>query len=463
MKQNHVGILCTYSPLKYGISKTGKPIYLCRPLEASRENVKLTYGGKLKGQIVVVFHQEKNEDDHAILVRVLGVVGDVSTLVLALQYHHGVYRKDMHMPSTTSLPHPLTVVKRQNLLEEHVFSIDPQGCRDIDDAFSFRGDHLLCVHIAQPIHHELDLASMLERGKEAVSTLYLPDGITQPLWPRKLEEKFSLLQDQERPAYTVLFNLSEEKEEPRVVEAYPSQIRNRYATHYEDTDHPLVQKLVQRTQTLTGVERDTHETVAYWMIQTNQYIGKTYHVPYRVQPLSSTTTTKEKSSIDKVFEQYTMEKATYSLDKDNYHASLDRTQYTHFTSPIRRLVDSLIHWHITYGETIEWDLDRLNELDQNTKRFHRHLALHNKVDTWKEGPLDGYLYEKISPGTWKVYFQDLGFLRVVVVHPKLEHLIVPEKLDTFVHGGRYPFVLHKKQGFLPRDRLLLTPAFSITA
>ena len=51
----HVGILCTFSTLKYGISKTGKTIYKCQPLDHSLPIIKIVYGGKLKGKIVVVF------------------------------------------------------------------------------------------------------------------------------------------------------------------------------------------------------------------------------------------------------------------------------------------------------------------------------------------------------------------------------------------------------------------------
>jgi exoribonuclease R len=46
--------------------------------------------------------------------------------------------------------------------------------------------------------------------------------------------------------------------------------------------------------------------------------------------------------IKKIFQNMLMEGASYSYDKD-YHTSLNLTKYTHFTSPIRRYSDLLLH------------------------------------------------------------------------------------------------------------------------
>lgn len=455
-----VGILCTFSPLKYGVSRTGKTIYLCRPLSPTIPPVKMAYGGKLRGKIVVVFRW--CESDSATLYHVIGVAGP-STLTETLMYHHGVFRKELK--DTAVLHHHDDEIQRRDLRGEEVFSIDPVGCQDIDDAFSITAlpDHRrrrLMVHIAQPICW-LTKQKIIDRAKVAFSTLYIGDK-TLPLWSREVERKSSLLRGEDRYAYTVVFEWTD-NDPPIVTEAFPSIIRNRHPTHYDDTEYPAMQTLLAWTRELHGPV-DTHEMVSYWMVQTNQYVGQTYKVPYRVQDGDDGDGDGDGGATDdeiqRIFRQYTMDKAVYSMDR-NHHASLNRSQYTHFTSPIRRIMDCLLHWRVTYGDEIEWDLDTLNSLDQQTKRFHRDLALSEKMDGLEEGRQEGYLYEKITRGVWRVYFRSIGFQRVVVVHEKMEHLIIPEREKDYVTGGCYLFDIYKREGFMPRERVLITPSFSL--
>jgi hypothetical protein len=419
----------------------------------------MAYGGKLHGKIVVVFRCD-SDSDSATLYHVIGLAGP-STLTETLLYHHGVFRKELK--DAAVLHHH--DIHRRDLRCEEVFSVDPVGCQDIDDAFSIttlsHHRRRVMVHIAQPICW-LTKQQIIDRAKVAFSTLYVGDK-TLPLWSREVERKSSLLRGEDRYAYTVVFEWSD-NHPPIVTEAFPSIIQNRYPTHYGDTEYPAMQTLLAWTRELHRVDTqhvvDTHDMVSYWMVQTNQYIGQTYKVPYRVQDGDGDD--GHQDEIQRIFRQYTMEKAMYSMDTD-HHASLNRSQYTHFTSPIRRIMDCLLHWHVTYGDEIEWDLDTLNSLDQQTKRFHRDLALSEKMDALEEGRQEGYLYEKITRGVWRVYFRSIGFQRVVVVHEKMEHLIVPEKEEDYVVGGCYLFDIHKREGFMPRERVLIIPSFSLAA
>jgi hypothetical protein len=198
------------------------------------------------------------------------------------------------------------------------------------------------------------------------------------------------------------------------------------------------------------------------MLKTNLWIGQHFQgIPYRVQSGIPVLPDDVEDEIARVFAQRNREAATYSLES-NFHTSLDAHRYCHFTSPIRRGVDALIHYAITYHVTIPWNLERLNELDSMTKKFHRQLQDATAIDQTPEGPTIGYLYEKTALGQWIVYFKEFhGFLKVKVVDPKLIHLLDPELEANYEVGKGYPFSLYKKEGYFPREKIFAVPGFSI--
>jgi len=461
-KKKWVGILNTQRSLMYGKSSTGKPIYKIHPIGYPDQVYKITYGGQKKGKLVIVF--TLISETMAEICHVIGLATP-ENLSLTLQYRYHIYRKDLKILHEIN---PLeSTIQRVNHTHLHVFSIDPKGCIDIDDAFSFetRGKGTTCetvigVHIAQPIYY-ITLENALQRLEVAFSTLYT-DNKMIPLWSEDIQRQSSLLRDQDRPAYSLFFTFR--GKELVGVEHYPSWIRNRNPTSYEAAlCDETIQQFFNFSRGLDKGPDDTHTLVEYWMLKTNLWIGQHFQgIPYRVQSGVPVLPDDMEDEIACVFAQRNRETASYSLESD-FHSSLEAHCYCHFTSPIRRGVDALIHYAITYHVTIPWNLERLNELDSLTKKFHRQLQDASAIDQTPEGPTIGYLYEKIAPGQWIVYFKEFqGFLKVKVVDPKLIHLLDPELEAIYEVGKGYPFSLHKKEGYLPREKIFAIPGFSIT-
>lgn len=474
----YTGSICTFHPIRYGVSKTGKPIYALQSFDPLLpKNLRIVYGGKSKGKIILVF-QWNNGCDRAILYHVLGVASP-EILPLTLQYHYQIQRKEY---KSVNLPLQKntweSTLQRKNLTHLPLFSVDPLGCSDIDDAFSLEisdSQIKVGIHIAQPIIW-LTLDQIKERAQVAFSTFYGKNGqILQPLWSPDIQHQSSLLKGQERAAYSIFFvfekNCSLEKVQTF---SMPSIVKNHCATHYDDLEYVPLQSLLSYTRILWNQpEMDTHEMVAQWMMEANSFVGKNFPgCPFRVQKDSNYPTlpshVQTQTQMEKIFDHYTMEKATYSLE-DKFHSSLQIENYVHFTSPIRRMMDCLVHWYITYSPSFskeDWSLERMNELDQQTKRFHRDMKLWENLETMlkeKEGIVQtGFLYEKITPGTWRVYFEGIGFLRVTVVDVKMEHLIIQEKLDSYERGNSCHFrIFRLQEGFLPRQKIMVVPEFSL--
>jgi exoribonuclease R len=382
-------------------------------------------------------------------------------------------------------------IKRADYTALDLFSIDPLGCHDIDDAFSIEclspTRTRLGVHIAQPIAF-LDLDMITDRLQQgAFSTLYCEPvtSETRPLWGQEIETASSLLEGKIRPAYSIFFILDNGVIVSDETTSMPTYVENKLSTHYDDVSNPLVQQLVEQTRRIlhdTMNMQDTHDVVAYWMIQANRYIGSAFpklQLPFRVQQERSYEPTTVYGNlpqgIHKAFQQFSMDKARYSIDPDDqHHASLGMERYVHFTSPIRRIMDTMIHYQITYGTPLEWEkyLDRLCELDRATHRFHRMCRLVGVIDelfppscATSTNPLEltGYLYEKIERGRWRVYFEQLGFVKIRVVSQELLHLFPEEQEEAeYPVGKALPFLVYSKtEGFLPMERILILPGWKV--
>jgi hypothetical protein len=292
----------------------------------------------------------------------------------------------------------------------------------------------------------------LERTKDAFSTLYTPFK-NYPLWSESIEKESSLFQNKIRNAYSIFFYYDSDFNIYKI-EHFPSIIENKLQTNYDDAlKYSHINSFFHISQSINKNIENVYQMVEFWMIKTNHYIGTIFpNVPYRVQ---------KSFDIDNNFIiPFQKESAYYSFN-EQYHASLNLYKYTHFTSPIRRCIDCLIHYYITYDISINWDLDSLNKLDKLSKKFHQQLKLCEIINNFQEGQYYGYLYEIIDLNIWKMYFKELElFIKIKIVDDKLKHLIDENKMNNIKIGDAFLFSIHKKEGFLPIEKLYIKPLFS---
>lgn len=455
MDNLNVGIISTNS-IKYGKTKTGKSIYsiYCLNPKVSK-NLKITYGGNLKGNIVIVFKLEN--ENKPLLYQVLGIM-DEKILDITLQYHYNIYKKQSNF---IGIYNELmeSQIKRIDYTHLNIFSIDPKDSLDIDDAISFQklnSKYIVGIHIAQPIYW-INKEELLNTINKSFSTLYTPKK-NYSLFSKNVEIKSSLLENEKRPAFSIFFYFDEKKILNKI-EHYPSFIINKLATSYDDINFCHIQDFKIFTELLINKEIDSKELISYWMIKTNQYIGQNFNnIPFRIQDKPNINNVS--FEIKEIFEKFYLKSASYSIDK-NYHYGLNVDKYSHFTSPIRRIIDCLIHWQITYNDDINFDLERINFLDKQTKKFHREIELNEIIKNIKNGIYNGYIFNKINRGLFLVYFKEFGIFKVKIIDEKLYELIDIEKEKKLIIGSIHEFIIEKKNGFLPKDKILIMPNFSI--
>lgn len=464
-----VGILSTSQQVKYGKTKAGKPIYQIHPLKKILPPFWITYGGKLTGRIIIQFKfKDWPEDSKLPFAEIISILGIYSPLGLyelgyeennltnILLYHYQVERKPFikKLPELNQFEKELV---RKKLHDLTIFSIDPKGCIDIDDALSYEkmsdNTYKVGVHIAQPICW-LTKEEIIERSQKAISTLYLPETSgNKNLWSDEITEKASLFVNQEKPAYSIIFTISDNK--IISTESFPSIIINKLNTDYDNIDYPFIKDCKNLTEKIIGKEIDSHELVSHWMIMANQYIGSTFeNIPFRSQNEKAIEEKDLDVQIKQVFTNMQLEGAFYSYDKD-FHHSLNLKKYTHFTSPIRRIIDTIIHWNITYSQSCIIDLDKINIIDKKTKKFHQQIKLNDVINKLPDDlEVSGWLYSR-NNNKCIVYFQELGFMKVKLWHDKFNYLHENEQNDLIV-GKEYKFTIKKIKGILPIQRLVIS-------
>ena len=286
--------------------------------------------------------------------------------------------------------------------KENVFSIDPEGCLDFDDAVSIRKNkttnYILRIYISN-VSIWLDYLDLWKHFSDRVSTIYFPDK-NHPMMPPVLSNKLcSLQKNQKRIAFVCEIYI----EELKIVDVkYFNScivVKNNFVY---DEDLLMKSKDYLRLQHLTKdlnekketnylpVIKDSHDVVAYLMILMNHLCAK--DLASHKNGIYRSLVMKE-GEIDSVPEDirsfiYLLKNSSGSKyvefnDKIG-HAVLKLSQYVQITSPIRRLTDllnmiqfqnnhSLVRWKndgATKKFYLGW-LERLQYINEKMKQIKK--------------------------------------------------------------------------------------------
>ncbi len=471
-----VGTFSTSQTQRFGKNKKGNIIYFVKPLNLKLPGFMVSYGGKTKGKLIIRFKfiEWKNKLP---LGQIIDVIGESNNenLERILMFHHNIFPR-------------ISKYKGNNMkidrveLDLDIFSIDPENCTDIDDAMSIEnknGDTIIGIHIAQPIAF-LSLSDIKNKIENQFSTLYL-NNTRKDLWGKDITDKSSLFENEKRLAYSTFFHYKDSK--LINTEDFASVIINKKNLNYDNANRYFPAKnLLNFTRELSEIE-DYHDLVSYWMIKTNNYIGlklKDY-IPFRVNQQNEKECSIDDlpKDIGKKLISKKIEGAYYSFEKIK-HETLDLEYYCHFTSPIRRIMDSWIHYILTYDKSPsnEIDLKTINILDKKTKKFHREIELNSVINKiFKEETTinrTGYITEIISNNLIEVYIEELGFLKVKLYSLIFDYLLEKEnnfevltlkyKNEEYLYktGSKIELIISKVDSILPKNKLVIKPKDAIS-
>jgi exoribonuclease R len=275
----------------------------------------------------------------------------------------------------------------------NVFSIDPHGCTDFDDAFSviFEDNFAIVnVYIAN-VYLWLETYELWEFMTDRVSTIYLPCKKV-PLLPSILSDKLcSLEQGHDRFAFMMSLKFDMTTRQPVGKTVYKN-VLIRVNKNYVYEDPTLRNNPAYRILRTLASTDDSHEVVSYWMIKMNtecaKYLSDDDELGiFRGQGIfrGSTTTTTTTTTCSSFF---LFENCASSYSQcATPHLQLGVESYVHITSPIRRLVDILnqILFMKTFYEISEncqaffdkWfaKLDYINRVSKDIRRVQMDCEL----------------------------------------------------------------------------------------
>ena len=311
---------------------------------------------------------------------------------------------------------------------ETIFTIDPIGSRDLDDALSIRKDgsqYIIATYIS-------DVVAILEYYKlwsyltSQVATLYTRDKIFTML-PISLSNNIcSLLEGQVRNVICSEFII--EDNEIIDVKLCRKKVVITKNYYYEQekllclTNYQLLYTVLQNLKLpFKYIIKDSHNVVEVLMILTNYYCAK--ELANKKAGIFRKVEYKDTNSLGELEEfmsRWKWMKSEYlsykdSLYKNLEHDMLQLDMYTHITSPIRRLVDIL-------NQIVIYDFNVSDEAKQfyvkwieNIKEINRMVKAIKKVERYSTLL---YHLEEFPDKIYKAYILDSEHVYI----PDLQHV-----------------------------------------
>uniref|UniRef100_A0A6C0I7N4 RNB domain-containing protein n=1 Tax=viral metagenome TaxID=1070528 RepID=A0A6C0I7N4_9ZZZZ len=379
----------------------------------------------------------------------------------------------------------------------HVFTIDPKGSLDFDDAFSIKhldnGNTLVSIYIAN-VTIWLDALNLWQSFSKRISTIYLPDK-KRPMLPTILSDclcslqakskRFAFVLDLELDCFGESYNIVSYKFSNCLIKVFKNFVyeehdllNNKHYTLLFD----VVTQLCSKTKYIKGI-RDSHDLVCYLMVLMNYTCAKEM-LRKNVGIFRSALIKKDKFNVNtelvkvpdevgqfiKIWNSTAGQYIDISANSETNisHDLLDLDAYIHITSPIRRLVDLLniikfqqafgIHklsdGAITFYDSWLRELDYINTTMRAIRKVQIDCNLLNLCFSNPDilEPLyDGYCFDKLE--------RNDGLFQYIVFLPELKitsRITLRDNLENYERRKYKLFVFTNEDKMKKKIRLQLT-------
>lgn len=370
--------------------------------------------------------------------QIIGSLGNIESDYQYILFNHSLnHKKKTYAENIENVDNSKN---RQDYRQHQILSIDPPGCQDIDDAIniiSFQNGFLIQVHIADVSNFVLEDSQLDMLARERVSSIYAPHKQINMLPDELSINLCSLLEQQERFVVTINYYCNSLFKIERI------EITNGLIICDFNLEYDIADQLLNKTKNKTTkkyplwVSRDlnllhqfistnnildrqlqtlnSHDIVDTMMVLTNSEVAKELHQHEslvsllrvhqqsemsQLQTLNKLTQINPNKQVSEFLEIYYSQSAEYIVgnkipDSEIKHFGLKTKFYTHFTSPIRRYWDILVHRQIKKMisnqviDSEQNDLEiynhlcnHINQQQKNIKICQRHLDNRNILDKY---------------------------------------------------------------------------------
>ena len=416
------GILHLENNKKYGFTKKNIPYYKFTPLSGKYPSfiVPTKRRDKCALYCAITFNSwtEKNKHPVGQVEQYIGEVGNIENETTALLYKNNVF------PKKNKTKFREIATPREEDVKYNSFSIDPKGCRDIDDAFSYNevdGFIEIGIHIAHVGQHIENFNSML------FSSIYLNDKQINMLDDKLTYDTLSLGNGIPKYAMSIIFTYNSEGKliNKNIKETVVCNKALSYHAAEEiikrDQSHP-VSKLHDLTKKILKVDEiSATKLVEHFMILYNSTVAE---ILYNYNTKTITRNHKKvefignHSLLDTDLSNYlsrlNQNAALYSISGDQIgHDDLGLRFYTHATSPIRRFVDVINQINLVKylrGEELKIvnNLNIVNLFNKNLRKFYNNYKKLNVI------------FSETTKGVHECYITEIKNKKLKVYIPSLE-------------------------------------------
>ena len=452
---NISGELELYSKYSFKSNKKGVACYLFRPIDHRypkcmvHSTIKRKYTENVYITVDYVKWDENNIFPRGNINLILGSIYDANAIQNAIIYKYKLcYKNEKCNFTDLSLKYDKLInnITDREFIDRNIISIDPEGCKDIDDAFTLhkQGDHIvLDIHISDVFYllTSLDIIHKIKR----LSSIYL-DGYIKHMLPDVISSNYgSLIENNIRLMISLKITMC-----CKTTKLISTNLRKTYGKITKNYTYDNCPKYIDKCKThmehiyhnITGSSiniTDSHKFIEAIMIIYNtefcKYILNCGGKPiYRIQKKTAIQHTLHpqhdtNNKLDSFLNIIKSRCAEYSTTH-NEHATLHINTYTHATSPLRRIVD-LMNQEMFYNTTSDLmsstPLHIVNSFNTNLKKAYRDLhklMLAHKVYNTQSYDTKCYIYDvDISHNKLYLYFPEENLsIKTTIIHTKIGHM-----------------------------------------
>tara|TARA_B110000208_G_scaffold192049_1_gene262235 strand:- start:10161 stop:11882 length:1722 start_codon:yes stop_codon:yes gene_type:complete len=422
ISHNIPGVLELYSKYKFKTNTRGVPAYLFIPLQRQlpkflvHTKIKKTHA---KNQLITIKFNKWSDKDifpTGELVRIIGDFDDINSIELALLFKYMIYpnknKRFLNISNITNRSGEYTdyLKNTRDTINDTIMSIDPVNCKDIDDAFSLstvKNIVTIKIHIAD-VYTFLEYHTLTDTVMN-YSSIYLTNTILHMISSKLSTNYCSLLQKTLRPMITLIikFNTITKHSSFKFKKTYGKITKNynydnypKYIKYY----YGHLEQIYRKETSNTTIIKDSHSFIEVLMILYNfkftQYLQThSEHVIFRGQKSKSVSaaTLAPTGELGKFLNIISSNSANYTLT-NNLHTSLNLYNYTHSTSPIRRIVDLINQGLYHKNSTLfnGFNIEAINSHSKILKKFYRDvnkLKLATELYATGEKKIKLYIYK----------------------------------------------------------------------
>ena len=302
---------------------------------------------------------------------------------------------------------------RNDYTEKIIYSIDPEGCLDIDDALhceynELKQEYEIGIHIA-------DVSSFIEENsqmdielKNRIETIY--DYKKKPIHmiPEELSiGHISLLEKSKKRAFSVIIKAKVNNHKIEIIDV---KFKKTFICVRANLTYEKAQEIINNNINIKNLYEigillkneikesfceseiyDTHQMVAIYMIYANKLTGEFLQQYDKDNVLLRVHKNNGKNKITNninsiLIQKYSLcnkEQARYQKSSTNSkHGGLNLDFYTHMTSPIRRYADIIIHrqlWNSINNQSINAPETKTIFLMNYYKKIYKHAERFMKI------------------------------------------------------------------------------------